>query len=308
MLLSVQEVLQKGLEMVGFSKCEQHGMPLERRNCWFRKFYGSSALDLANMWYDLTVTDIPLAQLTEKEKTVKGFEHFMRAHYFLWTYPRNAEQFARVFRTHERNVQGKPLWEWIANIAALQEKKIKWPNHFGEDPDAILISVDGTDCKCHEPHNHPRYPVDSKMKSEKFNKSGWKYLVAMLVHEPKIVAIHGPEKATASELTTFRLHIKEKLRSLPGATASADLGFRTSEPDEVDPPMFSYPNSMDPSDVRNYKSRIRCRQESLFGRFKFFHILADTFKHSREKHGLAFRAVAVTVQYQMDNGSPVFQV
>jgi len=308
MLLSVQDVIQKGLDMVRISKEQQQLMSQERCTEIFRKHYGSSPLDLADQWYDLTTTDVPLAALSKDEKTMQGFECFMRAHYFLWSYPRNAEQFARMFGVHEKKVRGKFVWDWIERVAALEMKKIKFPTSLGDDPPVIAFSVDGTDLKCNEPHNHPRYPIDSQMKSDKFNKAGWKYLVAMLVHKAQIVAVLGPYKASKSELTVFCENLKEKLRSLPGVVASGDLGFRTSETDETEPPLFCYPNSMDPKDVRNYKSRVRCRQESLFGRLKFFRILSDTFTYSKEKHNMAFRAVAVTVQYQMDNGSPVFTV
>ena len=305
MLLSVQEVFEKGLALIGLRNVRR--TKKETLLVKFRKHYGSPPLVLANMWYDLTVTNIPLAALNDKEKSEKGFEHFMRAHYFLWTYPRNAEQFANMFGTNERNVQGKPLWNWISKIAALSQAKIKWPANHGSDPDLIYFSVDGTDCKVHEPHNIPDAPFDRDMKSEKFNKAGWKYLVALLVHQPQIVDIAGPFKATASELTIFRDNFKEQLRSIPGAVASADLGFRTSANDECYPtPMFAYPNSLDPRDVRLYKSRVRCRHESLFGRMKNFKILVDTFRYSKEKHKLAFTSVAVTMQYQMDNGSPLF--
>jgi hypothetical protein len=41
---------------------------------------------------------------------------------------------------------------------------------------------------------------------------------------------------------------------------------------------------------------------------KHFASLDQTFKNGFVKHGIALRAVAVTVQYQMDNGSPIFCV
>ena len=169
----------------------------------------------------------------------------------------------------------------------------------------FFISVDGTDCKCNEPA-HPDYPVDSKMKSEKFNKAGWKYEVAMLVHEPKIVWICGPHKASKHDMTTFREKLKGMLQELPGSMASVDLGYRTQEVDEEG--LLSWPNSVDGLDAREHKSRIRCRMESLFGRMKNFRILKDTFRFTKHQHEIAFTAVAVTIQYQMDNGSPVYYI
>ena len=101
MLLSVQEVLTMGLSFVRIEKPIQQRMSQETRMNKFRKHYGSTPLDLAEQWYDLTVTTIPLASLDEKDKTMKGFKMFMVAHYFLWTYPRNAEQLASRFSMNE---------------------------------------------------------------------------------------------------------------------------------------------------------------------------------------------------------------
>lgn len=295
-LLSVQDVLKHGLSFINVSTPEQEHMSLERRIREFRKHYGPTPLDLAEQWYDLTVTDIPGAILSQEDKSMKGFKAFMIAHYFLWSKPRNAHQLARTFRVHERNAQGRPLWGWIEKIAALKAKKIKLPENVTTiDPDMLLISVDGTDCKCHEPKD-PRYPVDTKMKSDKFNKSGWKYEVAMLVHKPQIVWIYGPHKGGEHDMTIFRAALKAKIATLPGSMASVDLGYRTSERDEID--LLAWPNSMDPLDVREYKSRIRCRQESLFGRLKNYEILKQTFTGTKRQHEAAFVAVAVTTQYQ----------
>jgi hypothetical protein len=37
-------------------------------------------------------------------------------------------------------------------------------------------------------------------------------------------------------------------------------------------------------------------------------VLANTWTHGMEKHGIAFRAVAAAVQYKMDNGAELFPV
>jgi hypothetical protein len=58
--------------------------------------------------------------------------------------------------------------------------------------------------------------------------------------------------------------------------------------------------------VAKFKSRARARHESFNGRLKFFDILQNTFRHGEARHKIAFEAVCVIVQYQMDNGSPLF--
>jgi hypothetical protein len=65
---------------------------------------------------------------------------------------------------------------------------------------------------------------------------------------------------------------------------------------------------MDLPAVNNFKSRVRLRHESFNGRLKDFKALTDTFRHTREKQGVAVVAVVVIIQYQMDNGKPLFDV
>jgi hypothetical protein len=50
-------------------------------------------------------------------------------------------------------------------------------------------------------------------------------------------------------------------------------------------------------DAETFNRRLRC-----------FETLSRTFTHGWDKHKLAFEAVVVTVQYQMENGSPIFCV
>jgi cytochrome oxidase assembly protein ShyY1 len=71
---------------------------------------------------------------------------------------------------------------------------------------------------------------------------------------------------------------------------------------------LSWPNPHDDKLTNNYKIRARLRHETVNGRMAFFSILFHQFRHSIAKHKAAFEAIAVTVQYQMDNGHPLFAV
>ena len=86
----------------------------------------------------------------------------------------------------------------------------------------------------------------------------------------------------------------------------ADRGYQSSWPDEQ---MFALPRpEVDSSELTKFKTRARTRHESFNGRLKFFGCLNQTFHHSWEKHQLVFEAVCVTIQYQMENGSPIFDI
>ena len=301
MLLSVSDVQRKGLQAC--AGCKFEGKSNESRNEQFHAHYGSSPYDLANIWYDLTETDIPGAALTASENNETGFIMFLVAHYFLWNYPRNSQQLASRFNICERYARGEPVWKWIQKIAALKEKKIVWQPGFDDPHSAIFfMTIDGTDFRMWE-KKHPTLPLDRQQCSHKFNHGAVKYEIGMSVFDAKCVWISGPHRGGKHDLTVWREGLKARMP--PGKRAIVDRGYDTSAADER---MLSQPRATDTPQLHNFKSRARLRHETFNGRLKFFKCLSDTFKHGIDKHKFAFEAVCVIVQYQMDNGSPIFAV
>ena len=90
-----------------------------------------------------------------------------------------------------------------------------------------------------------------------------------------------------------------------GKKAIADRGYKSSRLDEQ---FLSTPDSMDPAELNNFKSRVRLRQETFNGWLKKYESLQQTFRHGRHKHKDVLEAVCVIVQYQMDNGSELFAI
>jgi hypothetical protein len=73
--------------------------------------------------------------------------------------------------------------------------------------------------------------------------------------------------------------------------------------------MLALPNHRDSKALYSFKSRAQLRQETFNGRLNLFDVLNQTFRHGFDKHSkLAIEAVCVIVQYQMDNGRPIFDV
>ena len=60
--------------------------------------------------------------------------------------------------------------------------------------------------------------------------------------------------------------------------------------------------------MKHFRARAQGRQETLFKRFKDFGILKQRFRHGVELHRTVLDAVAVVVQYDMENGHPLFDV
>lgn len=186
----------------------------------------------------------------------------------------------------------------------MKAEKIVWDRSL-DDPNTqvFIITVDGVDCHIWEP-KHPTLPIDKAYWSHnKFNKAAVKYEIGINVFESKCVWIKGPVKPVVKNLPTFKQELKHKI--MPNKLVIADTAYQSSEPDLQ---MLATPNTNDSSELKNFKSRARLRHETFNGRLKFFKCLADVFRHGVDKHKMAFEAVCVIVQYQMDNGAELYAV
>jgi hypothetical protein len=302
MLLSPNDVLLRGLQYLRMGSSTKS---LAQKRKEFHKHYGSSSLDLADMWYDMTVTDIAEARIGRNELCDKGFRMFLVAHFFLWTYPKNSSLMASRFQIGERCMRGEPVWRWIMRIAALKKKKIKWETRLDlPDTEIFVVTIDGTDFKMWE-RKHPRLNQDKGQCSVKFNHGAAKYEIAISVYTAQVAWISGPYRGAEHDMTMLRRGgLLDKIQ--PGKKAIADRGYRSSR-EEVKS-KISLPNPYDSKELNNLKSRARLRHETFNGRLKFFKVLSDTFRHGYDKHKFVVEAVAVIVQYQMDNGSPIYAV
>jgi hypothetical protein len=299
-LISIQSTLRTGVKLVHRQRYNPKWSQ-GRKEKEFRKHYGSSSFQLATQWYDLTTTNIKQSTLTVKEKTRQGFKMFLAAHYYMWSYPKNINLFASVFGINEKYASG--VWVWIEKISGLSEKVIKWNRSLDDptEPD-LAISIDGTDNKRWE-LKHPTMPLNRKIYSKKFNHGASKWQIVLDVHKPKCVGVYGPCRGGLHDQTMLKESgILEKLKK--GKLAIVDRGYIK----KANRHKLSWPNDHDSKAVNNFKSRARMRHETFNGRLKNFAICSCPFRHSQKKHGIAFLAVVVTVQYQMDNGNPIFSV
>lgn len=112
--------------------------------------------------------------------------------------------------------------------------------------------------------------------------------------------MNGPFPAADHDIKIFREKgLKESIPA--GKKIIGDNGYR-GENDIISTPN----NAHDSAVLRKFKSRARARHESFNRRIKAFHILSETFRHDIEKHRIVFEAVCVICQYQLENGSPLF--
>lgn len=154
-------------------------------------------------------------------------------------------------------------------------------------------------CRVNEPI-HPVLGKNPKFYSHKFKQAALLYELACSIYENKLVWMRGPFKASRHDITQFR---SELLAKIPvGKKGVGDNGYRG------EPNALSTPNLQDPPELRKFKSRARARQESFNARIKVFQCLDQRFRHRIKKHKICFEAVCVIVQYQLENGSPLFDV
>ena len=258
-------------------------------------------MDVAETWYDLCKAD---NVLSKNEKKEKGFVGLLIAFYFLWCKPRNSSVFASRFRVGVDRVRGDALWKWIRRARDLSENKIKWdPNtDRNELTDSAIMeySTDGVDFKAWE-RQHPKYPVDRKACSHKMKSCAAKYLIALSVHYPKCTFIAGPYRGGKADVDICRdSGLMQKLKD-SGKVCIADRGFKSKYAHERE--HMATPDYMDSAELFNFKSRVRLRQETYNRLLTHFAVLSGTWNYGFEKHGDALRAVAVILQYQLDNGS-----
>ena len=69
-----------------------------------------------------------------------------------------------------------------------------------------------------------------------------------------------------------------------------------------------YANSSDTAEVSDFKGRARSRQEAFNAKIKRFKCLSTRFRHGIESHKKFFYAVCVICQYQLENGSALFDI
>jgi DDE superfamily endonuclease len=162
---------------------------------------------------------------------------------------------------------------------------------------AFFMSVDGTHCRINEPRKTP----SAKWYSHKFKGPGLTYEIGVGLFESKIVWINGPFPAGESDLHVYQKMGGLKYNIPENKWVIADNGYQGEA-------TISAPNPLDTDAVKLFKKRARARHETINSRVKNFAILEQRFRHAINKHHVVFEAVAVIIQYEMDNGYKLFDI
>jgi DDE superfamily endonuclease len=137
--------------------------------------------------------------------------------------------------------------------------------------------------------------------SHKHNHAGVDYEIGLSVFTSQLIWVNGPFPAGENDISIFKNHgLRERIPA--GCWAIADNGYR-GVLSKIRPS-----SSLDKSSVRELKSRAKARHESFNGKLKNFAVVHDRWRHAIDDHAVAFEAVCVICQYQLENGSPLWDV
>jgi hypothetical protein len=201
--------------------------------------------------------------------------------------------------------------EYVSRIRALKGRKISFD---GLDPKCEFLPVDTVHHRCQEFRCTP----GSKWWSHKSNGPAVAFEVVTDPVHGKIRWTNGPEAPTVHDLTFLRGGKKGKMKDwkrtalyfhVPKNVKLIGDSAYEGQPDKVTTTKDAHNAA-----TKQLFARMKSMQETCFKRFKDFKVLRESFRHgsgTEDKLGkikVAFEAVAVLVEYDIENGHPLFEV
>ena len=290
------ELLSLGLSLAGFCLSRQNVCArtnMER----FKAHYAVGPLTIRALLIDLK----------EEHHSLINEKDFFMALNWLKLYD-TEHVLAGRWKFHEETIRDK-VQAYTKKIQLLKSKKIRLDFKEFDDDEVYVFSVDGV----HFTINEVRTKPGPEWFDPKSHSAGLAYEVAVAIRSSRIVWTNGPHPASKHDMTIFRGGTKKEktetweqnslyFKIPAGKKAIGDSGY-AGEPEKI---AISLPGHS--VATKKFFARIKSRHETVNSRFKFFNILDHRFRHGREKHKMCFEAVCVIVQYDMENGHPLFEV
>ena len=160
-----------------------------------------------------------------------------------------------------------------------------------------LISVDGTDFEIDWPPGNRK-----SWFSHKFRRAALRYEIGVGILNGDIVWVNGPFPAGDwPDINIFCLHLKNNLDV--HERVEADDGYTGEAPLYVKCPSKDL---LTDDEGKQMKQRVRCRHETLNGRFKSWKCLSKQWRHDVMMHSWTFHAVSVLTQISINYGKKLF--
>ena len=227
-------------------------------------------------------------------------KYWLLALYYLKKYP-TKHQMAGFLDVREATALTNSK-KYVDALQGLKEMKIKWIFENGDLDERFIVSVDGIHCRIWEPRLDP----SSKWYSKKHNGAGLVYEIGIAIWHNQLVWINGPFPAGQNDWVVFTKENGLKDKIPEGKKVVGDKIYRH------DRTKVGADNEHDDRQVAKFKQRVKARHESGNCRIKSFGIIEGNFRSTGKdrlaKHKAVFEACCVLVQYEMENGRPLFKV
>lgn len=299
-VMTDQSILSFGLAQVGFGEKRQVKARMSLNVKRFRAFYGVGPQTVKAIFDDLR-DNHPSIKLRDLLMTLNWFKLYDTEHVLAgrWGYC-------------EDHIRGK-VKAYGKKIQSLKNDKIVFGNFHPKE--IYIISVDGVNFSTQEFRLDP----SSKWFDHKSKSAGLTYELALAIHRQQLVWINGPFPSGARhDSTIFRGGTKDTKKDkwdqsslffkMPsGKRAVGDSGYKGI-------PNVTITRRDHSKGLKKFLTRAKQRQESFHTRLKSFHILGHRFRHGSstknkmQTHQMCVEAICVIVQYDMENGHPLFEV
>ena len=183
-------------------------------------------------------------------------------------------------------------WSWVEKLSNLKAKKIFFPTTFRT---VFICSVDGVMFRLNEPR-HDTLKKDPKWYSYKHGCAGHNVQIVLSIWDQQVYDVTISRGGLNDAGNVLKSGLLEKIPE--GCRAIVDGGY----PGYL--AKFSGYNQFDPEFLKKFKGRTKSRQETFNARLKIFDVLSDKFDHDKEKFPMCMTAVAVLVQYTIEDTDP----
>lgn len=291
-------ILSFGLSLVGIPKWQTCCARLKMRR--FRSHFGVGPRAIVALVSDMKRTQNKPINLTYLFVAISWLKIY-----------ETEEQMAGRWGYGEQHCRETVL-DYVKRIQAMKKWKISFRRISKK---SRFLPVDTVHLRCQEFRCTP----DSKWYSFKFSGPGVAFEVVSDPDTGYILWMNGPEPANIDDCVFLRGGKKDKPKStwkrsalyfhIPSGVKLVGDSAYSSQPDKV----TTTKDAHDPKTKKLF-ARMKSMQETCFKRFKDFKVLRESFRHGTgtdnklEKIKTSFEAVAVLVQYDIENGHPLFEV
>lgn len=195
-----------------------------------------------------------------------------------------------------RQVLNTKIQEWHVTHVLYFSVQVRLEDAVDSDK-VLVLTVDGVHFRTREVRKEP----SSSWYSHKHKGPGFTYEIGISIWENKLVWINGPFKAGKNDIGMFRSEGGLEARIPADKRALGDSAYKSSS-------RTSVKNAFDSRELKKFKNRALARHETFNGRIKCFSILENRWRHDMTKHKSVVEAVCILVQYDMENGNPLFEV